>query len=413
MKRQWTVLLLCSPMVLSTVGCTEDAPRCTGELGSICTWAGLSERTSTGRSSVGALREEASLYAPIEIEFNPETGRAFIADWNNHRVIQFDAEDRLQIVVGAEFPGDGPLDDSRGDLSYPGVPANTVAVNHPTDVTFDTTTGRVVMAVWHNHKIRTYDPTTGLVHVECGRGAGFAGDGAEVNGETRLRFPASVAAGPDGSIYLIDGGNDRIRRILPGGVIETFAGDGMQGWNGDGHHRLETRFSFPLGTGEDAEPGGALTFGPDGNLYVADFQNHRIRKIDMSGGPTDGIVTTVVGSYLPPHELTEFPPPHGAFSGDGGPATEAELNLPRDIAFAPDGTLYVSDTMNDRVRRVDVDTGIITTVAGTGERGSGGDRGPAIEAHLDRPAGIAIGPDGNLYIADQWNHVIRMVQLEN
>lgn len=228
-----------------------------------------------------------------------------------------------------------------------------------------------------------------------------------MNGDTRLRFPSSVAVANDGTIYFVDAGNDRVRRVLPDGTIETFAGTGEQGFDGDGRHRLETRFSFPLGTADDAEPGGALAFGPDGHLYVADFQNHRIRQVDMD----TGVVTTVAGSYVPPGETTESPAPPGGFSGDGGPATEAELNFPRDLAFAPDGTLYVSDTMNDRVRRIDRD-GTITTVAGSGARGFGGDRGPATEASLDRPAGIAIGPDGNLYIADQWNHVIRMVELE-
>lgn len=386
------------------IGC--EAPRCTGEEGTICTWAGHPELASAVRSPAGTPREQAALYAPIEIEFDAQ-GAPHIADWNNHRVLRFGADDTIEIIVGEEFPGDGPLDDSRGDLELPGVPGTTVAINHATDVTFDPVSGRVVMAVWHNHKIRECDPATGLVHVVAGRGPGYAGDGAPVDENTRLRFPSSVAFGPDGLLYMIDAGNDRIRRILADGTIETFAGDGMQGWNGDGQHRLMTRFSFPLGTGDDAEPGGALAFGPDGNLYVADFQNHRVRMIDMN----DGIVTTVAGSYVPPNDVTEFPPPAGAFSGDGGLALDAELSFPRDIAFAPDGTLFISDTMNDRVRRVDPVTGVITTIAGTGVRGFGGDHGPALEADLDRPAGLAVGPDGNLYIADQWNHAIRMVEL--
>jgi sugar lactone lactonase YvrE len=390
-----------------SVGCEE--PRCTGEEGSICTWAGHPELAASVRSPEGTPRSEAALYAPIEIEFD-HTGAPHIADWNNHRIIRFGNDDRIEILVGEQFPGDGPLDDSRGDLTAPGVPGTTVAVNHPTDMAFDAH-GHVVMAVWHNHKIRACDPETGLVHVVAGRGPGFAGDGLPVDADTRLRFPSAVAIGPDGLLYMIDAGNDRIRRILADGTIETFAGDGMQGWNGDGQHRLATRFSFPLGTGEDSEPGGALAFGPDGALYVADFQNHRIRRIDMSGGPDDGIVTTVAGSYEPPSETTAFPPPAGSFAGDDGLAVDASLNFPRDIAFAPDGTLYISDTMNDRVRRVDPETGVITTVAGNGVREFAGDRGPAVDASLDRPAGIAVGPDGNLYIADQWNHAVRMVEL--
>jgi sugar lactone lactonase YvrE len=393
--------------VAAGAGCTKE-DNCTGEVGTICTWAGTD---ITVRSAEGTPRHKVSLYSPIEIEFSPE-GEAYIADWNNHRVIRFDEKDELRVVVGAELPGDGPLDGSHADWTAPGIPGNTLAINHPTDIAFDPITGIISMAVWHNHKIRNADPVTGLVAVECGRGPGFAGDGLPVDAATRMRFPSAVAYGPDGTLYVVDGGNDRIRTISPDGIIETFAGDGMQGFNGDGMDRLATRFSFPLGTSEDADVGGALTFGPDGNLYVADYQNHRIRMIDMSGGATDGIVTTVAGSYLPPSDLTAFPPEEGTFSGDGGLAIDATLNFPRDMAFGPDGNLYISDHDNDRIRKVDMTTGIITTIAGNGVRAFGGDQGPATEASLNQPSGIAFGPDGDLYVADQWNHVIRKIELD-
>jgi sugar lactone lactonase YvrE len=399
-----TILFGVVVAALGFTACHKASDNCTGEAGTICTWAGTDE---TVRSPEGTLRAKTSLYFPAEIEFSPD-GTPYIADWNNHRVIRFEADDRLHVVVGAELPGDGPLDGSRADWNEPGAPGDTVAINHPTDVAFDPLSGLVYMAIWHNHKVRRYDPATDLVYVECGRGQGFAGDGLPVDGDTRMRFPSAVTFGPDGTLYVVDGGNDRIRSITPDGVIDTFAGDGLKGFNGDGLDRLATRFSFPLGTSEDSDVGGALELGPDGNLYVADYQNHRIRMIDM----TSGVVTTVAGTYLPPTDLTAFPPEAGAFSGDGGAAIDAELNFPRDIAFAPDGNLYLSDRSNDRIRMVDMTTGTITTVVGTGVRGFSGDTGSAAAAELNQPAGIAFGPDGNLYIADQWNHVIRKVELD-
>jgi sugar lactone lactonase YvrE len=132
-----------------------------------------------------------------------------------------------------------------------------------------------------------------------------------------------------------------------------------------------------------------------GRLYVTDSLNNRVRRIDFNAN----IITTVAGNGA------------AAFGGDGGPAVDASLNNPRDLEFGPDGRLYIADENNNRVRALDLDTGIITTVAGNGEAAFAGDGGPAVDASLNRPSGLAFDDQGRLYIGDTYNHRIRRVTL--
>jgi len=144
---------------------------------------------------------------------------------------------------------------------------------------------------------------------------------------------------------------------------------------------------------DNPEPGGGLALDGEGRLYLADTYNHRIRRIDFAAGT----ITTVAGNGT------------AGYSGDGGLALEAALNFPRDVEVTNDGRIYIADTDNHRVRLVEPERGIITTVAGDGQAGFAGDRGPASAARLDRPWGVAIGPDGSLYVTDTYNHRIRRV----
>ena len=162
--------------------------------------------------------------------------------------------------------------------------------------------------------------------------------------------------------------------------IDTFAGLPKLGDNGPGN---EARLDFPSGVAVDGA----------GNLYIADSENHRIRKVDATG-----TITTVAGSGEP------------GYSGDGGPATEAQLTWPSGVAVDGAGNLYIADSENHRIRKVDA-TGTITTVAGSGEPGYSGDGGPATEAQLTWPSGVAVDGAGNLYIADRGNHRIRILTL--
>jgi RHS repeat-associated protein len=206
-------------------------------------------------------------------------------------------------------------------------------------------------------------------------GGGQGGDGGPAK-DANLGEPHDIAFGPDGSMYL--GGGNRVRRVSPDGIITTYAGSGF---GGDGGPATEARLLEVLG----------LAVGPDNSLYIADNSGHRIRRVSP-----DGIISTVAGSGV------------NGFSGDGGPATQARLRFPKSVAVASDGTLYIADSGNNRIRRVSPD-GIITTIAGTGSFSFGGDGGPARFASFADPYRVALGPDGTVYIADRANSRIRRI----
>ena len=200
--------------------------------------------------------------------------------------------------------------------------------------------------------------------------------------EARVRFPSALAIDSAGNLYFVDQDTYRVRKVDASGQVSTIAGSGLPGFSGDGGPATSARL------GDRVE---GLAVDGDGNIYIADTGNYRIRKVDRSG-----IISTVAGT--------------GAFrtGGDGGPAKIAGLTAIGGLAVDAAGNLYVADTWDDRVRRIDAN-GIISTVAGTGDAGRSGDAGPAVEARLDRPEGVAIGPSGDIYIADTDNHLVRRV----
>jgi DNA-binding beta-propeller fold protein YncE len=193
-------------------------------------------------------------------------------------------------------------------------------------------------------------------------------------------------------VYVADSRNQRLRMIDPDGIIELVAGNGRAAFAGDGGPPGEAAF-WMQEANENPEPGGSIALDGDGRLYLADTFNNRIRRIDL----TAGVVTTIAGNGT------------RDFSGDGGPATEAALNRPRDLELGPDGRLYIADTDNNRVRVVDLESGIISTVVGSGAAGFSGDGGPARAAALHRPFGVAFDGRGQLYVADTFNNRIRKV----
>jgi len=181
-------------------------------------------------------------------------------------------------------------------------------------------------------------------------------------------------------------------------MISTVVGSGMRGAGGDGGPPLSAQLSLQKGLdqpgeGDNPEPGGGLALDGAGRLYIADTENHRIRRVDF----TAGIIETVAGNGT------------RGFSGDGGPATAAQIAYPRDIEIDAMGRLFIADSDNQRVRVVDPSTGTISTVAGNGVQGYSGDGGPARDAALFRPFGIALDAAGDLYIADTFNNRIRRV----
>jgi streptogramin lyase len=210
---------------------------------------------------------------------------------------------------------------------------------------------------------------------------GFNGDNGSAT-TAKLSDPWGMVMDAKGNIYFNDFGNFRIRKVDPSGVITTIAGTGIAGFSGDGGPATSAQIRMLNSS--------RLTIGLDGSLYFADTGNNRIRKID-----TNGIITTFAG---------------GATSGlgDNGPATAARLAAPRGVFASPDGSIYIDDSLNHRIRRV-MPNGIITTMAGTGVAGYSGDGGPAQLAQLNDPYVVAMGTDGELYVADHMNRVVRVI----
>jgi sugar lactone lactonase YvrE len=245
--------------------------------------------------------------------------------------------------------------------------------------------GSIYVTDTRNNVVRVISPD-GTISTFAGTGEpGYAGDGGPAN-EALLTWPHDVTVDEAGNVYIADSNNSAIRMVDAAGIITTIAGTGENGFNGDGLPALETQLKLPKSVAWY-----------DGDLYFADSLNHRIRKVDSP----EGTVTTVAGIG------------EQGYGGDGGPATAALLNTPQRIDLDSDGNIYLADTKNNRIRMIAASTGVITTVVGTGEAGYGGDDALAVDALIDTPRGIALADDGNLFVADSGNHRVRRVNLVN
>ncbi|MBW1803816.1 MAG: T9SS type A sorting domain-containing protein, partial [Deltaproteobacteria bacterium] len=256
-------------------------------------------------------------------------------------------------------------------------------LNSPFDVFVDST-DNLIFSDFSNHRVRRVDGQTGIITTVAGTGrTSFSGDGGQGT-EANLDWPAGVLMDSAGNLFIADAKHHRIRRMdAQTGVITTVAGTGKAGFSGDGSQATEAKLNSPFGIFMDS----------GGNLFVADRYNHRIRRID---GQT-GIITTFAGTGV------------GGFSGDSGLATEANLTWPFDIFVDAEGDLFLTDYGNHRVRWVDGQTGIINTIAGTGDAGFSGDGEEAMQAMLNHPAGIFVDSEGAMFFADQDNDRVRRV----
>ncbi|MFI3155322.1 MAG: PKD domain-containing protein [Methylococcaceae bacterium] len=268
------------------------------------------------------------------------------------------------------------------DFSGDGGPAVLARLSHPTDTAFGPD-GSFYIADAFNYRIRRVG-ADGTITTVAGTGQpGYSGDGGPAT-QAKFDFLPKIAVSPDGGLYIADSINHRIRRVDTDGIITTVAGIGIGGDSGDGGPATQAQLNSPEG----------IDIGADGSLYIVDSENCKIRRVDVNG-----IITTVVGTG------------ECRYGGDSGPAIQAKILYPKDIAIGPDNSLYILETSNNRIRRVGTD-GIITTVSGTGQSGYSGDGGPATQAQLNYPQGIAVGPDNSLYIADCFNSRIRRVDTD-
>jgi len=272
-----------------------------------------------------------------------------------------------------------------GSYSGDGGAAVLSGLYNPTGIALDAS-GNLFIADLENHRIRKVN-ASGIISTVAGSGvSGYSGDGGAATA-AEFKNPAGVAVDASGNIYIADASNNRIRKVNTGNIITTIAGNGFGtgtsfgGYSGDGGPATAAELNFPTGVAVD----------DSGNLFIADYFNHRIRKVN-----TLGIISTVAGDSI------------GAYSGDGGPATAAELHAPLGIAVDASGNIFITDNGNSRIRKVN-SLGIISTVAGDGTPGYSGDGGVATAAELLYPFGLTVDASGNLFIADYYNNVIRQV----
>jgi sugar lactone lactonase YvrE len=341
-----------------------------------------------------------------EVVVGPD-GNVYFASLIEHRVRVWDrGADSVRTVAGNGLAGNGPDG-----------PALEAAMGEPVGLAFDAA-GRLLVADWSapGDRVERIDLAAGTFENVAGSGfAGFVDDVPAA--EAAFDHPSGVAVDASGTLYVADQFNNRVRVMGGDGAVHTYAGagpgwgetDGLTGmylvcdytvwggtidcYTGDGGPAAEARLNLSWML-ETPILGGRIALDGAGNLFVADSANNVVRRVER--GTTT--ITTIAGVG------------HAAGStGDGGPATEALLDWPTDVAIAADGAVYVADTFASCVRRIDPD-GVITTVAGIcGQTGYTGDGGPAVAALLDHPWGIDLDAAGDLYIADTGNRVIRRV----
>jgi len=412
-------------LLVAALGCfgaaCSDGPCDPDAKNTICTIAGSGEQGFNGDRGPAT---EAALYVPQDTAVSPD-GEVWLLDFNNYVVRAIDAKGNIHSVIGNGQVGDSPPPELKE------MPALDAFFNHTTDLFFHD--GYLYLSAWHNSRVKRVRLSDMMIENYAGRGRRTYYDGDDGPAlAASLDLPSSLALDPKtGDIVIMDQANQVIRRVDPDGNIHRIAGKcvvdldspcaaGVEpvacpgsnkfacgdlatecakpctpGYGGDDGSALEARMAQPFG--QAADPAGRLVYDHAGNLLFADTENNRIRKVD-----TAGKITTVAGTGT------------AGYSGDGGPATQAKINRPIDVAVADDDTLYFTDVENNCVRKVDR-SGTISTAVGQcssnpAERGFAGDGGPPEKATLDRPYGIDLHGK-KLYVSDSYNNRIRVVNL--
>ncbi len=309
-------------------------------------------------------------------------GSVLIADLHNHRIRVYEpSTGALRTIVG----------NGQAKTSTDGAPIAVTSINCPHASAADNS-GRIFAAESYGHVITLVDCKSGVVKRVAGTGEkGFSGDDGPALDAT-LHEPAGIAFDLAGNMYFNDFGNNRIRMIDATGIIRTVAGTGEWGHSGDGHSADLATLAGPYGVACDQVRN---------HLYIADHGNACIRRVDLG----TGIIETVAGCGA------------AGFAGDGGPAQKALLREPHGVAVDREGNIYIADTGNARIRRVERSTGRITTIAGTGAKVHGGDGGHALDASFIHtagvgvsPAGDRVSPAGDVYVPDYRAHRLRRLR---
>jgi sugar lactone lactonase YvrE len=319
--------------------------------------------------SLPATKTEISLVDGIAVD---KKGNVYIAMRDNNIISRIDLKGNMTIYVGTGSSG----------FSGDGGKATEARLNVPAGLAFDKS-GNLYIADRNNNRIRKVDTSGTITTIAGTRTAGFSGDGGLAT-QAQLNLPSGVALDGKGNIFISDRSNNRIRVIDSKGKIRTYAGSGNDGFSGDNGPALKASIDRPFGIALDRK----------GNLYIADRRNNRVRKVN-----TQGIITTVAGDG-------------GYFMmGDNGPAYRASIAGPTGVVVDDQGTLYIADRENNRIRAVD-SQGMISTVVGTGQQDYNGDSEVARDTNLHLPFGVALNPDGKLLVVDRSHYRIRSIDLK-
>ncbi|HEY1205589.1 MAG: NHL repeat-containing protein [Bryobacteraceae bacterium] len=345
----------------------NNAIRKVGSDGTIETVAG---NGIAGFKGDGGPAANAQLWSPWGLATDT-TGDVFIADHYNYRLREIAADGTISTLAG------NGADDYRGD----GGPATSSQLVLPKAVAVDTS-GNLYIADTFGNTVREVTPN-GTIKTVAGTGlSGYAGDNGLATAAL-LKLPQGVVVDSSGNVYIADTGNQVVREVtIATGDIATFAGNGTLSYSGDGGAPTSAELASPCGLALDSA----------GNLYIADLANNVIREVSQA------IIATVAGAY------------NAGYYGDGSVATSALLNSPTGEAVDAAGNLYIADSYNHVIRKVD-SSGNISTVAGNNTAGYSGDGAAATSAQLFLPTGVAVDSSGNLFIADSGNNVIREVNV--
>ncbi len=354
-------------LVVFLVVCAEPAPTITSPVGT----------GEKGFAGDGGAATKAKLDQPFDVAFD-QAGNLYFSDTNNHRVRRVDAKTGIITTVAGNgkkgFGGDGGK-------------ATEAMLNEPYGIELDAE-GNLWIVDRLNFCVRKVDAKTAFISTVAGTGgkSGFAGDGDAAN-KALLVEPNGICLDGKGKLYIADVAGHRVRVVdLKSGTIDTLLGNGKAANAGDGGPLKDATTLGPR----------AVAIGPDAKLYVVERNGHCVRRVDLARGTIERFAGTGKKGY----------------TGDGGKALDATFDGPKEIDIDKAGNVYVVDTENEAIRRVDAKTGIVTTIAGKGRTKTPGlgDGEPATTATLGRPHGVAVGPDGAVYIGDTNSHRIRRVK---